>query len=270
MSSFSLESPLYWVGGKRWQIDTIRPLWAPFRDAVRWVEPFCGGISMALGLAPSCALLNDANPYLINFYEWLQNGWTYDPHDWVEDTKSNYLRIRDTFNTAQSHDTLEDAKRFYWLNRMCYRGLYRTSSRGTFNTPYGYRASGTVPLPNSTAYQHQFESWTFTCGSYQHIERHDTDFLYVDPPYDTEFNHYVADEFTWDDQVAVAEWCVAHPGPVVLCNQATPRIVELYTRLGFTIIPLTRPERMRRYGAQGVAHEVMALRNLTHCPNTLF
>ena len=30
--------------------------------------------------------------------------------------------------------------------------------------------------------------------------------------------------FSWDDQVRAAEWLARHPGPVVLVNQATPRI----------------------------------------------
>src|SRR5438874_1555340 len=40
----------------------------------RLVEPFCGGLAVTLGLSPGRALLNDANPQLINFYRWLQKG----------------------------------------------------------------------------------------------------------------------------------------------------------------------------------------------------
>ena len=42
--------------------------------ARRLVEPFCGGLAVALGLKPAAALLNDANPHLVNFYRWLQRG----------------------------------------------------------------------------------------------------------------------------------------------------------------------------------------------------
>jgi len=38
------------------------------------VEPFCGGLAVALGLRPQRAILNDVNPHLINFYKQLQRG----------------------------------------------------------------------------------------------------------------------------------------------------------------------------------------------------
>src|SRR3954470_7665676 len=69
----ALRPPLKWAGGKRWQIPHLRPLWERHAHR-RLVEPFCGGLAVALGLKPSAALLNDANPHLINFYRWLQRG----------------------------------------------------------------------------------------------------------------------------------------------------------------------------------------------------
>jgi DNA adenine methylase len=65
--------PLKWAGGKRWQVPHLRPMWEP-HSRRRLVEPFCGGLAVTLGLLPERALLNDANPHLINFYRWLQQG----------------------------------------------------------------------------------------------------------------------------------------------------------------------------------------------------
>ncbi len=59
------------------------------------------------------------------------------------------------------------------------------------------------------------------------------DFIYADPPYDVEFTQYAKEGFVWQDQVRLAEWLASHPGPVVLSNQATERIVGLYKKLGF-------------------------------------
>lgn len=42
-----LTPPLKWAGGKRWQVPHIKPLWEASR-ATRLVEPFCGGLSIAL------------------------------------------------------------------------------------------------------------------------------------------------------------------------------------------------------------------------------
>jgi len=63
--------PLKWAGGKRWQVLHLRPFWEP-ESARRLVEPFCGGLAVALGLRPERALLNDVNPHLINFYRHLK------------------------------------------------------------------------------------------------------------------------------------------------------------------------------------------------------
>src|SRR5262245_57506436 len=65
--------PLKWPGGKRWQLAHLKPIWQPYGDR-RLVEPFCGGLAVALGLRPDRALLNDANAHVISFYLWLQRG----------------------------------------------------------------------------------------------------------------------------------------------------------------------------------------------------
>jgi len=66
--------PLKWAGGKRWQLPHLRPYWEA-ESHRRLVEPFCGGLAVALGLAPKRALLNDINPHLINFYKQLKKGF---------------------------------------------------------------------------------------------------------------------------------------------------------------------------------------------------
>ena len=62
-----LNPPLKWAGGKRWQVPHLQPLWKPHARR-RLVEPFCGGLAVALGLLPTRAVLNDANPHVIGFF----------------------------------------------------------------------------------------------------------------------------------------------------------------------------------------------------------
>ena len=64
--------PLKWAGGKRWQVKHVLPYWE--RPHRRLVEPFAGGLAVAFRLGPRRALLNDVNPHLINFYQWLKRG----------------------------------------------------------------------------------------------------------------------------------------------------------------------------------------------------
>ena len=133
----SLRPPLKWAGGKRWQVPHLRPLWeGRFRS--RLVEPFCGGLAVTLGLVPERALLNDANPHLINFYRWLQKGLTADLK--MENNERLFYRHRARFNELVAdgqEDTAEGAALFYYLNRTGFNGLCRFNSKGEFNVPFG-------------------------------------------------------------------------------------------------------------------------------------
>jgi len=50
----AIQPPLKWAGGKRWQLPALRPLWAR-HQARRLVEPFRGGLAVAIGLKPACS-----------------------------------------------------------------------------------------------------------------------------------------------------------------------------------------------------------------------
>jgi DNA adenine methylase len=86
--------------------------------------------------------------------------------------------------------------------------------------------------------------------------------VYADPPYDVEFTTYSAGGFSWDDQKRTARFLAAHPGPVVISNQATPRIIELYEELGFELNYLDAPRRISCTGDRTAAREVLAIKIL--------
>ena len=86
--------------------------------------------------------------------------------------------------------------------------------------------------------------------------------MYADPPYDVEFTTYSAGGFAWEDQIRTAELLARHRGPVVLSNQATPRIVRLYRQLGFRLKFLDAPRRISSNGNRTAAREVLAIRNM--------
>src|ERR1051325_7427846 len=68
-----LKPMLKWAGGKRWLLPHLMLLWNAHAEK-RLVEPFAGGLAVALGLRPTSALINDINPHLINFYRWVKIG----------------------------------------------------------------------------------------------------------------------------------------------------------------------------------------------------
>jgi DNA adenine methylase len=253
--------PLKWAGGKRWQLPFLEPLWQLHRHR-RLVEPFCGGLAVATGLVPDRALLNDINPHVINFYDWLKRGLRISFE--MKNDSAHFYDARRRFNdllAAGGGGTVDAAGLFYYLNRTGYNGLCRFNSKGAFNVPFGRYASIGYKTDFSV-YTRAFAHWTFTNTDFEQIDLSAEDFVYADPPYDVEFTHYSTGGFGWNEQVRAAEWLSRHPGPVVLSNQATRRIVKLYRSLKFTLKFRKAPRRISCTGDRTPAAEVLAVRNV--------
>jgi DNA adenine methylase len=253
--------PLKWAGGKRWLVPHLNNLWN-FHKTRRLVEPLCGGLAVSLGLVPARALIGDINPHSINFYRWLKKGLSIRPT--MRNDETYFYDRRARFNQLirdGKADTKEAAGIFYYLNRTCYNGLCRFNSKGEFNVPYG-RYKKLIYKTDFTEYVSAFAQWDFTCVDFEDIALDPNDFIYADPPYDVQFTAYSKEDFGWDDQVRLAEWLARHPGPVVLSNQATDRIRELYKGLGYAVRILTAPRLINCTGDRTPAQEVLATRNL--------
>jgi len=268
-----LRPPLKWAGGKRWLVPLLRPYWET-HSARRLVEPLCGGLAVSLGLMPEHALLNDVNPHNINFFRWLRTGLTVDIE--MANEEGLYYRHRTKFNdviaqtdcsrssdssAAQGAKSKLAAELFYYLNRTGYNGLCRFNRKGEFNVPFGRHATINY-VRDFSAYVPTLADWDFRHGDFEDLPLEPDDFIYADPPYDVEFTQYTKEGFGWDGQVRLARWLARHPGPVVLSNQATPRILALYRQLGFRLRKEAAPRMISCNGDRTPAVEVIATRNL--------
>lgn len=257
----SLRPLLKWAGGKRWLVPHLRPLWERHQRR-RLVEPFCGGLAAALGLMPTRALLNDINPHLMNFYGWVQRGLAIAQPLYNE--RGFYYNARDRFNALIREgkaDSQEAAELFYYLNRTGYNGLCRFSRKGRFNVPFGSYKQITY-ASDFYDYQPVFEGWELACTSFEQVPIKPDDFVYADPPYDVDFRQYSEGGFPWEDQVRLVEWLVAHPGPVALSNQATQRVMRLYSDAGFTLQTFPAPRKISCNGDRRPVIEVLAMKNI--------
>ncbi len=253
--------PLKWAGGKRWQVPHLEKHWNR-ESHRRLVEPFCGGLAVALGLRPERALLNDINPHLVNYYRWLRHGLVLTLP--MSNAEARYYTHRKRFNELLAngeHESAEAASLFYYLNRTGYNGLCRFNQSGEFNVPFG--SYKTINYRTDfLEYKSVFAHWQFENSHFADLPLERDDFVYADPPYDVEFVHYSKGGFGWDEQVRTAEWLSKHSGPVVLSNQATSRIVSLYRDLGYKLKFLAAPRRISCNGDRTPAREVLAIRNL--------
>jgi len=246
----SSKPPLKWAGGKRWIVKHVEPLWQK-SGSERLIEPLCGGLAVALGLLPRYAHLNDVNTHLINFYRWLKKGLVIQLK--MENDQDLYYVYRERFNQlvdSGGSESFEAASLFYYLNRTGYNGLCRFNKKGYFNVPFGrYKKIN---------YRRDFLAYS----DFEKLELAAADFTYADPPYDVPFTSYTAHGFSWEDQIRFARWLAQLKGPVVVSNQATARIVELYEELGFNLRLLEGPRMISCTGNRTPAREILATLNI--------
>ncbi len=257
----TLTPPLKWAGGKRWLVSHLLPYWEKHRHR-RLVESFCGSLAVALGLNPARALLNDLNPHLVNFLRWLKEGLEISIP--MQNEKTLYYSHRARFNQLLSEggeNSREAAELFFYLNRTGYNGLCRFNRSGSFNVPFGRYGKINYAL-DLTGYRTLFEGWEFTAVDFEALRLGPDDFVYADPPYDVPFTQYTRNGFSWADQVRLAAWLAAHPGPAIISNQATDRIVSLYRALGYELIFLHGPRLISCSGDRTPAQEVLGLKGV--------
>lgn len=256
-----LKSPLKYAGGKRTLVPRLLELYAPHRSR-RLVEPFVGGMNVALGLQPTRALLCDVNPHLMNFWKHLSKGenFTID----MQNDEKFYYRCRESFNTLISlgwSQSSVGAELFYYLNRTGFNGLCRFNKSGKFNVPFG-RYKTITYRRDFSEYLESLRSWDLACCRFDDVLPELDDWIYLDPPFHGTFTDYSAGGFDWADQEALAKKFSNHPGPVVASNAATPQILELYQDLGFKIEMLDSRRSIAANGNRNRAQEMLATKNV--------
>jgi DNA adenine methylase len=126
---------LRWAGSKKRQFRKLEPFFP--KEFRSYIEPFAGSAAFFFGLQPVSARLNDLNRDVTDFYKRVRE----DPSDFFRNfsrlrrSRSNYYKIRDEFNVQKDRD--RRAVLFYYLNRNCFNGIYRTNKSGEFNVPFG-------------------------------------------------------------------------------------------------------------------------------------
>lgn len=234
---------LKWAGGKRW----FASRYANLLRSVGWdrfVEPFAGGLSLSFFMKEKSVLACDINPYLINFYQTVQNGLP----SFVPEirNKERYLNLRAQFNVLIKENRAlseEGAILFWTLNRMGYNGLCRFNRSGLFNTPFGLYKTPLI-APSWSDYQAIMKNWVFQHGSFEDLQIQSGDFIFCDPPYDQSWQGYYHQTFSCSDQEKLARWLKNFPGKGLIMNHATSKMSELYQDYGFALHYVQAPRRI--------------------------
>lgn len=203
---------LKWAGGKQGIADRLTELFPG--DFDRYFEPFVGGGSVLFTLRPGKAVIGDANEWLIDTYRAIRE----EPAevagilDGLENSKDEYIRIRSIL--PETLPLVQRAAHLIYLNKTCFRGLFRVNRQGQFNVPYGQYDRKYYDPDNLRAVAGVMESVEDRRGDFE-LCLHDVgdrDFVYMDPPYYklggySDFNRYTKNQFRKSDHFRLAAFC---------------------------------------------------------------
>lgn len=262
-----------WAGGKRQLLPEIHSLLPKGFDY--YVEPFLGGAAVALSLPlkGKPVMASDLNKELINFYQIVQKDrhslfLELDKLSW-HTTKGDYLKVRD--QDIRGLNAVQRAARFFYLNKLCYNGVYRENSKGKFNVPYGgkeRKPEDIVSVGNITALSIAIKDWKITAEHFvvtinKAKALTGSTFMYVDPPYlpksDTAcFTNYTKFGFTAEDWEILAIKLRQMPKNVkwMVSSSDNEYIVELFK--GFNLHTVFARRNVNRDGdGRGAVKELL-------------
>lgn len=227
---------LKWAGGKQGLAETLVKFFpSSFR---RLYEPFLGGGSVLFTLRPASAIVGDQNEWLLDSYAAVRKDWKKVAAilDRLPNTKNEFLRIRSI--DPDSLDLLTRAAHFIYLNKTCFRGLFRVNRKGRFNVPYGEYQRAYYDPANLHAVSMALQQVDFRSSDFE-LTLHDVgpeDFVYCDPPYYklggySDFNRYTRYQFRENDHMRLAAVCrELHDRGIrwAVSNSNTPFIRSLF------------------------------------------
>lgn len=188
-----------WVGGKTQILDDTLSLFPTTIE--NYHEPFVGGGSVLLSVLSKNIVHDkiyacDTNYSLIQLYKHVQNNFeelynelkkifkNYENNIEEKEKEKYYYSMRQLFNTCDKN-SIEHSALFMFLNKTCFRGLYREGPNG-FNVPYGhYKKVNIIEKDELEKISELIKNVNFECldfrESLKKVGSHD--FVYLDPPY---------------------------------------------------------------------------------------
>ncbi|MCR5335993.1 MAG: DNA adenine methylase [Synergistes sp.] len=161
-----------------------------------------------------------------------------------------YKYFRDIYNLiASGQDSAiapqYRAANFYFIREYCYGSMFRYNSGGAFNIPYGGISYNTKRL--SSKIESMFSekaaallgSADLSCCDFERfldkVKPGKRDFIFLDPPYDSDFSDYEGRSFDRSDQRRLAALLEKMSAQIMLVIEKTGFIQELYYDRGFNI-----------------------------------
>ena len=150
-----------------------------------------------------------------------------------------YMYIRHLYNTVSFAGNTEFyTALFYFIREYCYSSMFRYNAQGKFNVPYGgisydkKNFSDKISKLSSPFLITKLKNTKIENKDFQpfldsiHLSKED--FIFLDPPYDTEFSTYTKNTFGKSDQERLCDYLKTTPAQWMLVIKKTPLIDKLY------------------------------------------
>lgn len=252
-----------WVGGKTQILDQV--LDKIPENIGNYYEPFLGGGSILFGVLENkkvhgTVYASDINPHLIALYKSIQE----DPETLIKNVQElarevselRYYEVRADFNESPSPD------KFMYLNKTCFRGLYREGPHG-FNVPWGhYDAPNIIDPIQIRMISTLIKNVVFVAQSFHESLKGpilDADFVYLDPPYVDTFGGYTRRGFNLVDHIELFRLVRELP-QFLMSNSQSPLVQENFEGFPQRALECRRAINARNPGA--IAIEVLIWNNL--------
>lgn len=255
LPSSKAEPFIKWAGGKQALLTQILPHFPKSFD--RYFEPFIGGGAVFFSLSHPKAVINDENEWLVDTYTAIRDNYigVAKELDKLPNTKDDFLKIRavNPFSV-----TLEKrAAYFIYLNKTCFRGLFRVNKKGQFNVPYGEYQRRYYSIENLRAASHALQNVEFSVGDFEKslIGIKPDDFAYFDPPYFklggySDFNRYTAGQFREPEHLRLASLCNELDAQGIkwaVSNSDTPFIRQIFKGYRIQVIQARREINLKSH-----------------------
>lgn len=158
-------------------------------------------------------------------------------------TSGYYMYFRKIFNDI-SLGRLTDvsvqyqAANFYFIREYCYGSMFRYNAKGEFNIPYGGMSYNRKDMKakidsmfNGEMKKLFSDTDIYCCDFEEFFEKANLtadDFMFLDPPYDTDFSDYEGKDFTKRDQERLANALKRTQAKFILVIKNTEFIYNLY------------------------------------------
>lgn len=151
-----------------------------------------------------------------------------------------YMSIRARYNRARLSETWNEIRLadFLFLREFAYAAMFRFNSRGEFNVPYGGVTYNRKSLADkldilfSAGMLGRLQNTTWRCGDFELFLREAapvrSDFVFIDPPYDSDFSDYDNLPFGSRDQERLQRVLEGLSASVMVVIKDTPMIRRLY------------------------------------------